>query len=374
MKPNDFTLERYFAKYEFAVEYLLSASDCESFTLTELLQMAEPGELQAWHGLKLGYTESAGRPELREAIAGLYPGCTAADLLTVVPEEGILIALNTLLEQGDHVICVSPAYQSLSEIPKSLGCAVTEWPFQCQNGEWSLDLNFLERSITPRTKLIIINFPHNPTGYLPSRDFQRQLIEIARKQGIYLFSDEMYWLMELEPEAGRLEPAAVAYERGISLFGLSKTFGLPGLRTGWLVARDRELMTKLVSFKDYTTICGSAPGEILALIALKAKARIVERNLAIVRGNLALAADCFGRRHREEFGWIPPRAGSICFPELRLAVPVAEFCRGVVERRNVMILPGTVFHYPGNHFRVGLGRRDFGTALARFEEYLAEFG
>ncbi len=373
MKPGDFTLERYFAKYEFAVEYLLSASDCESFTLAELLQMAEPAELQAWNGLKLGYTESAGRPELREAIAGLYSGCAAADILTVVPEEGIFIALNTLLDQGDHVICVSPAYQSLSEIPKSLGCAVTEWPFQCQNGEWSLDLNFLERSVTPRTKLIIVNFPHNPTGWLPSRDFQRQLIEIAGKHGIYLFSDEMYWLMELEPET-RLEAAAVAYERGISLFGLSKTFGLPGLRSGWLATRDQALMSKLISFKDYTTICGNAPGEILALIALTAKTGIVERNLAIVRQNLALAADFFGRKHREEFGWIPPRAGSVCFPELRAALPVAEFCRDVVERCNVMILPGTVFHYPGNHFRVGLGRKDFGTALARFEEYLAKFG
>lgn len=369
MQINDFKLERYFAKYEFSVEYLLSSSDCESLTIPELLEYADGDDLEMWSNLKLGYTESKGHPALRAEIAGLYQNITPDDVLVITPEEGIFIALNTILQSGDGVVSIYPAYQSLLEIPRFLGCKVTAWSLEIENGNWTLDLNKLENSIDQKTKLLIINFPHNPSGFLPSGEVFEEIINLARKHNLYLFSDEMYWLSEYNPD-DRLPAVADLYEKGISLFGLSKTFGLPGLRIGWLASQDKGLIAKCGRFKDYTTICAGAPSEILALIGLKAKHSLISRNLDIIRRNLLHAADFFGK-HGDTFQWFPPKAGSLAFPRLTADIPVDSFCEDAAIKKNLMILPGTVFDYQGNHFRVGLGRKDFPKALARLGEYLS---
>ncbi len=372
MQIQAFKLERYFAKYEFQVEHLLSSSDCESLPIQDLLAMADASSLELWQQLSLGYTESKGHPLLREEIASLYPGLTADDVVVAVPAEAIFLGLNAILHQGDHVIITYPAYQSLYEIPRTLGCQVTNWPLELKDGKWALNLDFLENSITPNTKLLIINFPHNPTGYLPAGNELDKIIDIARRHNLYIFSDEMYRLSEYNP-ADRLEPVGGYYEKGISLSGLSKTFGLPGLRIGWLATGDKELMDKFSTLKDYTTICSSAPSEILSIIALRAKDALIRRNLQIIGDNLALAADFFSKHH-DLFTWIPPQAGSVAFPELKTNLPVEKFCEDVVEKKNVMVLPGTVFDFQGNHFRVGLGRKGLPLALKRLGEYIAELG
>lgn len=368
MQFADFKLERYFAKYEFSAEYLLSPSDCESLTIPELLGYANPDGKEMWSNLKLGYTESKGHPVLRAEIARLYQRITPEDVLVVTPEEGILIALNTLLQPGDGVISVYPAYQSLLEIPRALGCKVTAWPLEAGTGCWTLDLNKLENSIDHQTKLLIVNFPHNPTGFLPSGEVFKGIVNLARRNNLYLFSDEMYWMSEHNP-ADRLPAVADIYEKGISLFGLSKTFGLPGLRIGWLATQDKTLMTKFGKFKDYTTICSGAPSEVLAIIGLKAKDGLIARSMEIILQNRNRAADFF-EKFPETLQWFTPKAGSTAFPRLAANIPVEAFCEAVVRAKNLMILPGTVFDYNGNHFRVGLGRKDFPAALARLGEYL----
>lgn len=370
MKLNDFKLERYFAKYEFAVEYLLSASDCESLTIPELLEYADPAGQAMWQDLKLGYTESQGHPALREEIARLYQTIAPENILVATPEEGIFLAMQALLEPGDGVIALEPAYQSLVEIPRALGCHVSRWTLENREGKWLLDPDKLARMIEPRTKLLIVNFPHNPSGFLPSRDLFAQVVALARKHNLYLFCDEMYWLAEHDP-ADRLSAAADVHEKGISLFGMSKTFGLPGLRIGWLATQDRASMKKLRSLKDFTTICSSAPSEILALLGLRAKERLIARSMEIIRHNLGLAGEFFGR-YPAAFQWLPPQAGSTAFPKLLAETPVEQFCEAVVLQKNLMILPGTVFDFGGNYFRVGLGRRDFGAALERLGDYLAD--
>ena len=372
MRVEEFKLERYFAKYEFNVRHLLSASDCESFSMNELLEMADSRSLHSWHNLSLGYTESAGHPELREEAAKLYPSVSSDGILAAAPEEGIFIALNAVLQKGDHVIAVSPAYQSLHAIPDSLGCSVTGWELKLKDGSWYLDPDFLEKAVRPETKLIIINFPHNPTGYIPSQTDFNRMIELARSRGIYIFSDEMYRYMEFN-KAIRLPPIASCYEKGISLFGLSKTFGLPGLRIGWLATRERELYSKFALYKDYTTICSSAPSEILAIMALRKKEKIIARNMDIIRKNISLVKAFFSK-YPELFYWIPPLGGSISFPGLNPKIPVEKLCREIVAKKNVMIVPGTVFDYPGNHFRVGLGRNNLAEALQPVDDYLEESG
>jgi aspartate/methionine/tyrosine aminotransferase len=233
---------------------------------------------------------------------------------------------------------------------------------------WQIDLDRLERSLTDRTRLLVLNFPHNPTGYLPSRGELDAIVKMARKHNLVVFCDEMYRLLEYDP-ARRLPPICDLYEQGISLAGLSKTFALPGLRLGWLAMPGQALLEQWLTYKDYTTICNSAPGEVLAIMALRAKEAIITRNLNLIRQNLIVAEQFFAEQ-RNRFVWIKPQAGSIAFPRWVADTPVEQFCQAVLDHQNVMIVPGSIFDYPGNHFRLGLGRQNFAEALQRVSDYL----
>jgi aspartate/methionine/tyrosine aminotransferase len=368
MPIAEFKLERYFAAHEFNVRYLLGASDCEGLTLRELLALAD-GETRAlWEQLGLGYTESPGHPLLRAAIAGLYQGLEPDDVLVASPQELIYLAMHVLLEPGDHVVAIHPAYQSLQSVAESLGCRVTRWSVRPAGAGWTLDLAELEAALTARTRLIVVNFPHNPTGYLPPRDFFDALLALGAARGVRVFSDEMYRLLEYDP-AARLPAACEPDERAVTLSGLSKSFALPGLRIGWLATRDRALLARCNALKDYTTICSSAPSEILALIGLRARATVLARSHAIVAANLAIADDFFARQ-AERFDWLRPQAGSVAFPALAGEQPVGEFCERLRTTAGVLLVPAPIFDYAGNHFRLGLGRRNFGEAIGALEAHL----
>jgi aspartate/methionine/tyrosine aminotransferase len=367
MKIKNFELERYFAKYEFSAKYLLSSSDCDGLKQSELLSWADPETKKLWDNLTLGYTESLGLPLLRQEIAKLYQNISEHEIITVAPQEGIFLALNSILDKGDHVICTWPGYQSLYQIAESIGCQVDKWAPDEENG-WKFDLNFLEQNIKPNTKLLIINFPHNPTGYLPSKEDFIKIIDFARKHDLYLFSDEMYRFLEFD-SSKRLPSACEVYEKAISLFGMSKTFGLAGTRLGWLIIRDKELFKQVAALKDYTTICSSTPSEILALIGLRAKDKIIERHLQRIKRNLALL-DVFFKENAGLFKWVRPSAGTIGFPRLLTGVDSDKFCQEVVEKVGVMLLPATVYGYDDKHFRVGFGRENMPEALEKLKVYL----
>jgi aspartate/methionine/tyrosine aminotransferase len=306
-------------------------------------------------------------PLLREEIAGLYEEISADDVLVLAPEEGIFLALNAILEAGDHLICTYPGYQSLYEVAQGLGCTITRW-LPNEGVGWKFDPEFLLSAIQPNTKLLVINFPHNPTGYLPpAADFQR-MIEIARAHNLIILSDEMYRLLELN-EADRLPTAADAYENAISLFGMSKTFGLAGLRIGWLVTQNRDLLARIASLKDYTTICSSAPSEVLALIGLQARQTIVTEHRQLIAVNLRHLDDFFARRS-DLLTWVKPKAGTIGFARLRADLSAEQFCKQVVEEAGIMLLPSTVYDFNDQHVRIGFGRRNLPEVLAAFDAYL----
>jgi aspartate/methionine/tyrosine aminotransferase len=368
MKIRPFGLERYFADYEFNVPYIISASDCESLSLRHLLDLADAETMGLWERLSLGYTESQGHPLLRQEVARLYSEITPADVLIVAPEEGIFITMHALLEPGDHVIVTFPGYQSLYSIAEALGCRVTRWELEAGEVGWRLDLGLLEEAITPLTKLLVVNFPHNPTGYLPARDQLDAILDLARRHNLYVFSDEMYRLLEYDAER-QLPAVCDLYEKGISLFGLSKSFSLPGLRIGWLATSDRPLLARMQMLKDYTTICSSAPSEVLGIIAVRAKDRIIRRNLRLIRDNIQVAGAFFAE-NADWFIWLEPQAGSIAFPRLTGDIPVNTFCEEVLQQKGVLIVPGTLFELSGNHFRLGLGRRNLPQALSRLGEYI----
>lgn len=365
--PNPFSLERYFARYEFDAPYLISSSDCETLSVAELMAMAERS-IDELGSYRLGYTESPGAPSLRTAISQLYDGhITADDVLIVVPEEGIFLTMWALLSPGDEVIVQTPCYQSLSELAAYHGAEVMPWPLVETEDSWQVDLDRLADLISPKTKLIVINTPHNPTGFHFSRSELDAIFTMARHQGIWVFSDEMYWGSEYRV-TDRLPPASQIYERGVSLSGMSKTFGLPGLRIGWLMSQNTELVANLQQLKDYTTICSSGPSEFLAEVALTVAPKLMARSLNIIQSNLPLARE-FANHWSNFVAWRAPMAGSVAFVRYRSG-NIADLARQLVEAQGVMLAPSHTFQFGDSHFRFGLGRLNFVDGLGRFSQYL----
>lgn len=369
MNIPPFKLERFLAKYEFNAPYLLCCSDCESVSVTELLDL-DPESLKQFKKLWLGYTESTGRPELRQELSNLYQQIDPNQVLVHAgAEEAIFIFMNVALERGDHIIVHDPCYQSLRDVAASIGCKVTKWTAREQD-HWELDIKFLKKRLRKKTKAIIINCPHNPTGYIMSQEKLEQIVEIARKHGIFLFFDEVYRGLEYNAD-DRLPAACDLYERAISLGVMSKTYGLAGLRIGWIATRDQALYQKMASFKDYTTICNSAPSEFLSTLALRHKEKLVQRNREIVFNNLHLLNPFF-LKYRHLFTWTAPKAGPIAFPKLEFDQDVEKFCLELVEKKGVLLLPGNYYDFDNKHFRIGFGRKNMPEALEKFEEYIQE--
>ncbi len=368
MRIDEFKLERYFAKYEFETPYILGASDCETFSVNELLDLDYESYDQL-KKLKLGYTESLGHPVLREEVSCLYEEIEPDNIVIFSgAEEGIFILMNVLLEKGDHVIVQYPCYQSLFEIANAIGCQITKWEMDPR--DWSLNLEFLKKSINSRTKLIIVNFPHNPTGMLVTNQIYRSIIEVAKDNDIYLLSDEVYRFLEYDA-TDRLPSACDLYAKALSLGVLSKAFGLAGLRIGWIATKDEKLLKDIATFKDYTTICNSALSEFFAILAIRNRSYLLNRNLKIVKTNLKYLKQFF-KRNEEIFYFIPPTGGSIAFPSLKSNGYSTDFCQMLIESKRVLLIPSTMFLYGNKHFRIGFGRRDFPVGLTKLEEFIKE--
>jgi aspartate/methionine/tyrosine aminotransferase len=366
MKLHPFRLERYFAKHEFSAPYLLCASDCESMALSELLAL-EPDAQERFTSLWLGYTESLGDPSLRRAIATLYERIDANQVLVHAgAEEAIFNFMNVALGPGDHAVVHTPCYQSLSEVAHGVGAQVSEWRGDPQQA-WALDLDDLKRVLTDQTKVVVVNFPHNPTGFLPTPEFVRTLSDLSQRHDFVVFSDEVYRGLELDP-SDRLPAMADLNEAAVSLGVMSKTYGLAGLRIGWIATRNIELLARMAAFKDYTTICNSAPSEFLATLALRHADAIAQRNLQIIRDNLD-RLDRFFASHTQLFAWQRPKAGSIAFP-LLLRGSVDALCTDLVEQAGVLLLPGTLYGPDYSAFRIGFGRKNLPQALDQFEAYI----
>ena len=367
MRIADFALERYFARWEFAVEYLLCASDVEGYAMADLVAMADPEVRALWDGLRLGYTESTGHPLLRTEIANLYDEIEADDVLVFAgAEEAIFCLVNVILGPGDHAVVTWPGYQSLYEIGRAAGADVSLHELR-EDQRWGLDVERLIAALRPETRLVVVNAPHNPTGMMPTHAEWARLTDALSDRGIHLLSDEVYRFLEFDA-ADRLLAGADGFPRGISLGVMSKSFAMAGLRIGWLATRDRELLGRCARMKDYTTICSSAPSEILALIGLRERDRVLGRSRRIVADNLDLLDDFF-RRRSDAFSWVRPRGGSIGFPRLLADTPIDTFAKDLVEAEGVLLLPGSQFEYPGNHFRIGFGRENLPDALARLDAF-----
>lgn len=366
MNLKPFALERYFAQYEFHVEYSLCSSDSESVTVGDVLAF-EPEARERFDTLWLGYTESPGAPSLRQEIARVYETIQPAQVLVHTgAEEAIFLFMHAALNAGDHVITQAPCYQSLRDVAASIGCEVTPWPAREEAG-WALDVDELAKLVRPTTRAIVLNTPHNPTGYLMTPAEFARVHALARDHNAILFVDEVYREAEYDATT-RLPAACDVSDTAVSLGVMSKTYGLPGLRIGWVATRNQPIYERMAALKDYTTICNSAPSEFLAEIGLRHRSALVQRNLDLITHNLGFL-DLFFAERADRFRWVRPQAGPIAFPCL-LRGDIDEFCRNLVKRAGVLLLPGTLFDDTGNHFRIGFGRRNMPEALERLKAFV----
>jgi aspartate/methionine/tyrosine aminotransferase len=362
---RDLALEVYFSRWRSAARHDLTSSDSESLALAELLSLADAEDRRRWETLQLGYTDPKGSIWLRETVAGGYAQATAASVLCFAgAQEGIYAAMHALLGAQDHAVVVTPNYQSTESVPLER-CAVTGVALDPARG-WSLDIDAVAAAVRPNTRLISINFPNNPTGKILERDRFDALVALCRRHGIWLFSDEIYRLIERDP-ATRLPAAVDAYERGISLGCVSKSYGLPGLRVGWIACRDPGVLSRMERVKHYLSSCLAAPSELLARIAIKASDVILARNRGIAERNLAWLNGFFAERD-DLFDWHVPAGGVVGYPRYKGADGVEALCARLVEERGVLLLPASIYRSevaptPDDHFRIGFGRRDFPAGL-----------
>ena len=367
MKLKDFKLEVFFGKHEFTAPYLLTQSDCESMSVKELLAL-EPGSTDTLLESRLGYTEVSGSPELREEIAKLYSTMDKENIIVHIgAQEPIFNFMNVFLNKEDHVISQFPIYQSLFTVADAIGCEVSKWTIKQGSQGWFMDIDELESQIKPNTKLICLNNPNNPTGFIFSEAEMIKIAEIAREHGIYVFCDEVYKGLELD---GIKRPwFSDIYEKGVSLGVMSKAYGLAGLRIGWIATSDGEILDKMIKMKHYTSICCSSTSELLSIVALKHSDDILAKNLALIEKNLKIA-DAFFEKYSELFIYNRPQAGPIGFHKMNIKTPIKDFVDKLVDESGVLLLASDIYDFDGQYFRMGYGRSGFEASLKHFEDYL----
>ena len=433
MNYPEFDFGRYLEKYEFSTKYNLCASDAEPLTSSELLSMASKETKDAWYSMKLAYTESQGSPKILTAIANMYndyyitsqlfSSCKVFSQLTiekvspsnvqlVTPEEGIFLTMVSLLRPNDHVIVISPTYQALYQHALQFGCSVDYWKLELNNvamtndnnnsgsinstiSEWSLSLKKLKKLIKPgKTKCIVINFPHNPTGYILGQSDYVELINICRTNDIWIFSDEMYAFSWDVNDDNWLPSTCMIYEKSIILCGMSKTFAMGGVRLGWLISQNKEILSKVAIFRDYTTICSSVPTELLTLMAIEKKENwtyILNRTLNLIKKNGQLLYDfIYKRGNNDLFEWTngllkskSSYGGETMFIRLKdkaKEIGDYKFCEELVNGCGVLLAPSVMFGDRNNNFnkneyfvRIGIGRENFGEGLDILHEFLKKW-
>lgn len=364
-------LESHFARWEFKARHHFTASDMETMSVAELLAMADAEDEARWREARLGYIETEGTIQVRRAIAATYASIEPEDVLALAGAgEGVYCAMHAILNPGDHAIVLVPNYQSLESVPLTI-CDVSGIALRAEHS-WSIDIDEFVGLMRPNTRLVCMNFPNNPTGANATPEAFSRIVEICSARGIYLLNDEVYRGIESE-EAKRLPQVADVYERGLSLNVTSKAYGFPGLRVGWIACKDRELLKRMLKLKHYLSVCNNALGEILATVVLKNSEKILSRNRALARENLALLRKFFGDR-RNLFEWYEPDGGCVFFPRY-LGGDVERFCERLIQEAGIFTLPASTYRsdllpIPSDRFRIGFGRRGLDGILTAFEAFL----
>jgi aspartate/methionine/tyrosine aminotransferase len=372
MRVEPFDLERMQSTYENDVEFNLSESGVHPLRLGELVHDSDSRD--ALLGETLRYTQTNGTPPLRDLIASMYPGATRDHIqVTNGGSEANYLATWRLVEPGDEVVVMTPNYKQIWSLARAFGATVVDWPLTQSGGRWRMDLEALERLVTPRTRLIIICNPNNPTGArFPAADLDR-VAAIADRRGCWLLADEIY--RGAERDGCETDSMWGRAERVIVTAGLSKAYGLPGLRIGWVAAAP-ALVDELWGYHDYTTIAPSALSDALARRALEPRRRaaILERTRTILNQNFPIVAEWLDAQGGV-FTYVPPDAGAIVYARYHFPVNSTELVTRLRIEKNVLVVPGDHFGMDG-FLRLGFGEEPeyLRDALARVADGIADCG
>lgn len=370
MNIDIFKMERMQSLWENVVDYNLSESGVHPLNLKELLT---PAELEALTEVELGYTQTNGTVGLREQIARLYPGIGLEQILaTAGSSEANFLLIWSLIEPGDEVLFELPNYMQMAGLLRAFGARVKPFYLRESLG-WQPDLDEMRKLVTPKTKLIVLTNPNNPTGSVLDPEVMKGITALAASIGAWILADEVYQGAEL---SGVRTPSFWGtWEKTLVVNGLSKAYGLPGLRVGWVVGPE-ELVKRTWPYHDYTTISPSALSDRLATIALApgTRERILERTRGILNANFPVLEGWL-KDHGNLFSFRPPRAGAICFARYSLKVNSTELVERLIRERSVLLVPGDHFETDG-YLRFGYGPEKgyLLRALGRVEETLKKIG
>jgi aspartate/methionine/tyrosine aminotransferase len=302
--------------------------------------------------MPLLYGEHRGRERLRELIAAEGEGLTAADVLITTGAAGALfIVATSLLSPADHLVVIRPNYATNLETPRAIGCGVTHIDLAFEEG-FRIDLDRVAAALTPATKLVSVTCPHNPTGVMLSEAELRGLADLAARHGCWLLVDETYRDLSY---AARLPPAASLGDHVIGVSSLSKAYGVPGIRIGWLITKDPALQEIFLAASEQISICGSVMDEWVAEQVMERRPAILGPRLVEMRRRLDVVSDWMAGEDLLE--WVKPSGGVVCFPRMK-AEPVGgteAFYRRLLENHGAYAGPGHWFELPDRYFRVGYG-------------------
>ena len=362
-------LEYWLRDYYFTAEIDISCSGVENFSFGELRQLFNIAT-EDLDSIMLRDSRTLGAPELRTAIGNRFGNGKAERVMaTNGSSEAIYLIMHSLLQAGDEVVVLDPAYQQLFSIAESVGCNLKHWRLRFEDS-FKPDLGEARRLIGPQTRMIVVNFPHNPTGASLTPEEQDELIELAADAGAYLVWDGAF--AELTYDGPVLPDPGERYDRSITLGTLSKAYGLPGLRVGWCLAAP-EVLERLVRLRDYTTLALSPLVEHVATRAIENGDLLLKPRLAQARHNLELLLS-WANSHSEFVQLVRPQGGVSVFMRVHGVADIEDFCRQLADEYSVLLVPGTSFGH-SDYVRLGFGcsTAELTTALSRLSEHFHSY-
>lgn len=359
----EFSLERWFAQFEFVSGIRNLAASCPfEATTRELLELEKAETTMRYLELGLDYIENPGSEPLRQGIANLYTTLEPNNIhATSGASESLFLLIMAVVQPGDNIIVEDPSYENIAGVAQARGAEVRRLPLKLERN-WKPDLEQLSQLVDQKTRLIYLTHSHHPTGALLQVDEMQTIARIAEHVGALFVSDEVFRLIALD---GATAPSVIdVVKDAVVIADMTKPWGLGGLRVGWVASRDPELLQRISSARDYSTLCGSAPGEFLAQVALRHVEQVMAPRLNAARVNLQRLTDAIASSRRP-VRWLPPQAGYTAF--LKLPFQAEPFCRYLAEEEHILLVPGYVYGKEYEQFmRIGYGCR-----TEKFEEGLA---
>ena len=371
MKIKPFAVEEWMNAWEVGAKYNIAETCVDSISMNELFELTGEDKTEFLNRLcarRLSYGDIEGLPEFRKGVCGLYK---TLNIENIVPTHGASGANHhvfySLISPGDRVVSIMPTYQQLYSIPESYGADVQILHLSKENN-YLPDLEKLRRLVTPKTKMICINNPNNPTGALMSEQMLREIVGIARSADTWILCDEVY--RHLSQEDGWCPSIVDLYEKGISVSSMSKVFSLAGLRLGWIATHDMSVVKSCLSHRDYNLVSCGVFDEMLAAAALKHRDKLLERSRKIVRENLQILDDWVGSE--PHVSYVKPKAGTTALVYYDLDISSYEFCEEMYKKTGAFVTPGDCFEVP-HSMRIGYayGKQDLIDGLKAVSEYIA---